>query len=168
MRAAPGCFRGPLVGIARGPQKAGDIRINLLKAALIEAEVLLATIRLVDDDEHRTVTSAIADGLHPLVNRALIVLAPVFEHQEIETALGQEEAVGTAHHLLAAEVPDIELHLAIAGRPCLGQDLLVLKDPGRSGLIGVTWLSLDQVAEQRCLADRLVADDEQLQLVQRA
>ena len=66
--------------------------------------------------------------------------------------------MGAPHHLLTAKIPDIEPDLAVFWRPALNLDLLVLNDAGRFRLSRVARLSLDEIAKERCLADRLVAD----------
>ena len=73
----------------------------------------------------------------------------------------------SAKHLLTAKIPNIELDVAMLRRPALHFDLLMQIDSRRSSFARIARFVVDQIAQKRGLADRLIADDEELDLIDR-
>ena len=109
--------------------------------------------------------AAVPDDLEPLVDRS-VVFPAIFEDQEIQATGGEKVPMRSAHHLLPTEVPDVQADAAIVGRPGRRLNSLPGHDPLRLRLAGIARLVADEVSKERCLADRLAADHEELGLVE--
>ena len=85
---------------------ADDVRIFLLQARAVNVERML--VGLVADDQHRRLAAEGLDDLEPVLDAVFLLRQARIQHQQVETALGEEELVRGMHDLLPAEIPDVE------------------------------------------------------------
>jgi len=89
-----------------GLKDADDVRIFFTQACAVNIERML--VGFVADDQHRRLAAEGLDDLEPVLDAVFLLRQARVQHQQIETALGEEELVRGVHDLLTTKIPDDE------------------------------------------------------------
>src|ERR1044071_5825381 len=161
----------PAVGVEIDGQDVSQIRESRAQAAGID--VARPVLLLVLHDEQR---AGIGQHLHDMQPIGEIgVLFSVIADENINGASGQEKLVGCVLDLLSAEVPDVDLKLALQDffpsvllRANRRVELIADHVDSLGGFFALAQLVIRilDLACQRCLAGASLADDDQLRLTE--
>ena len=150
----------PCTCFAGGFHNGFDLRVLGLQATFVDIQRLLIDLVAHNDDGRRAAKAL--DDLEPIFQPVLVFILTGVEHQQVETALGEKELMGSVHDLLPTKVPHVEANgLLVDGKlpglnlNALGFALVFVKD------------SLDQALHQRRFANATLPNHQQFGFVER-